>query len=477
MPTSRLRLKTSAVPSRNLPNQKDDHARLERRVNREKSQVSQLTSVPLVNEEINASMDESVEITSEPVNNLSVSNINYNYQNDSIENSTMNQSDDCLCSLVSNCEQESVSAQANEVLSREEEPLESPDVHPDTEDSACEEAVAVADKLKNIVEKGFNVSTKKLSSKDIGVQVDTKYKFIKLIKNEKQLSTVTGIDKFDTLKKIVECVKVATNHKYEKNTCFMKTEDRVVMTYVKLKQNLSYSFLAVIFDCVSVKHLRQIFLETIRVLGRCLEMAIPWPSKEEVSKNIPECFEKFEDTRIVVDCTEIFIQRPKNLCCQILTYSHYKSAQTAKIMTGVTPAGNISFISKPYGGRASDSAIFEQSALVKLLEPRDGVMVDKGFLIEELCNKNQFRFIQPPFLRNKKFSQSDSIISAQIAKARVHVERSNQRIKVFKILGSVMPVALVPYLQDIFTVICGTVNLSAPIIGEDKFMVDEFDVT
>lgn len=72
-------------------------------------------------------------------------------------------------------------------------------------------------------------------------------------------------------------------------------------------------------------------------------------------------------------------------------------AQTGKIMTGVTPGGNISFISKPYGGRVSDSAIVKKSDLVKKLEPKDGVMVDKGFLIDQQCEKNRFRLVQPPF--------------------------------------------------------------------------------
>lgn len=159
----------------------------------------------------------------------------------------------------------------------------------------------------------------------------------------------------------------------------MKTRDRVVMTYIKLKQNISYNLLAVMFSSVSEQHCRRIFLETINVLSKCLKVAILWPSKEELSRNIPQCFKNFEDTRTVLDCTEIYIQRQKILCCLILTYSYYKGRQTAKIMTGVIPGGNISFISKPFGGRASDTAIFEQSGLVDLLEPNDGVMVDKGF--------------------------------------------------------------------------------------------------
>ena len=46
-------------------------------------------------------------------------------------------------------------------------------------------------------------------------------------------------------------------------------------------------------------------------------------------------------------------------------------------MTDVTPAGNISYVSRTYGGR-----------IKKLLQPGDGIMVDKGFTILEECKAN-----------------------------------------------------------------------------------------
>ncbi|OXU21059.1 hypothetical protein TSAR_014565 [Trichomalopsis sarcophagae] len=57
----------------------------------------------------------------------------------------------------------------------------------------------------------------------------------------------------------------------------------------------------------------------------------------------------------------------------------------------------------------------------------------------------------------------ESLLTAKIATARVYIERSNQRIKTFKILGSILPSTLMPLIEDIFIVICGTVNMSAPI--------------
>ncbi|CAD6224064.1 GSCOCG00005463001-RA-CDS, partial [Cotesia congregata] len=38
--------------------------------------------------------------------------------------------------------------------------------------------------------------------------------------------------------------------------------------------------------------------------------------QENILKNIPLCFKNFEGVRVVVDCTEIKIQKPSKLCCQ-----------------------------------------------------------------------------------------------------------------------------------------------------------------
>lgn len=72
-------------------------------------------------------------------------------------------------------------------------------------------------------------------------------------------------------------------------------------------------------------------------------------------------------------------------------------------MTGVSPDGLITYISKPYGGRASDKSIFKQSKLVQKLTPHeDEIMVDKGFSIQDVCSNYAIKMVRPPFLRKKK---------------------------------------------------------------------------
>lgn len=317
--------------------------------------------------------------------------------------------------------------------------------------------------VENPFEKTFN---------DVEVQVETlfiKLSFMDLIKSEENLRTATGIQSYEILDLIVELVYDhygQTMHKTE-----MRLKEKIIMTYVKLKQNLSYSFLAIIFNNCSPRHFQRIFYKTLQMLSEALKPIISWPSKDEISRNLPKVFEGYEDVRVVVDCTEIFIQAPTKLCCQEVVYSNYKSSPTIKIMTGVSPGGVITFISKPFGGRASDTEIFSNSELINLLEDNDGVMCDRGFLIDELCARKRWKLIRPPFLRDKKqFSKSEAILTSQIAKARVHIERSNQRIKTFAMVGETMSVKLVPIVDDIFTVVCATVNLSSPILKDNKFM-------
>lgn len=206
--------------------------------------------------------------------------------------------------------------------------------------------------------------------------------------------------------------------------------------------------------------------------GFFLAPAIYWPSWDEVKENMPICFEDFQNVRIVLDCTEIPVEQVRCLCCRLKTYSQYKRRHTLKFMTAVSPAGLITYISKAYGGRSSDKEIFKQSNILQRLEIyRDHVMVDKGFLIQDLAAEYGIKVIQPPFLKKKvRFSKEEALFNAKVAKARVHIERTNQRIKTFEIFNKTLLHTLIPQIDNIFTIICAIVNLSSSIFADDKFL-------
>lgn len=65
---------------------------------------------------------------------------------------------------------------------------------------------------------------------------------------------------------------------------------------------------------------------------------------------------------------------------------------------------------------------------------------------------------------------NEAVLNQQIASARVHVERAIQRMKLFKILKNRYPRQLFPVINEVLLVAAGIVNLSRPILAEEKFL-------
>lgn len=72
--------------------------------------------------------------------------------------------------------------------------------------------------------------------------------------------------------------------------------------------------------------------------------------------------------------------------------------------------------------------------------------------------------------KNNKLSAQDANYTSEVASARVHVERSIQRIKIFKIFTSKIPVNMLYHIDNIMFIIAGIVNLSNPILSDEKFI-------
>ncbi|XP_062565245.1 uncharacterized protein LOC134227628 isoform X2 [Armigeres subalbatus] len=286
---------------------------------------------------------------------------------------------------------------------------------------------------------------------------------------EKHLTTWTGISSMKLLEVLCAMARTMEDNVYPKSYK-MHITDRIILTLVKVKQNISFSALSTIF-CISPTTAAEYFYHTVQVLAEILGTMIYWPSREEIKQNIPHCFKgKFENVRCILDCTEISITSPNCLNCRIACYSNYKHKRTVKILLGVTPAGLISFCSRAYSGKSSDKFIFNKENFIDKLEKhQDAIMTDKGFAIEKECAEKGIRLHIPPFLREKKLSAEDALLNESIAKARVHVERAISRMKSFGVLqGSIDP-SVLRHIDDIMKIICGIVNLSAPILKDDKF--------
>ena len=86
-----------------------------------------------------------------------------------------------------------------------------------------------------------------------------------------------------------------------------------------------------------------------------------------------------------------------------------------------------------------DKKITKDCGILKLLEPGDQVMADRGFDLEDDLPTGVTLNI-PAFLDGKdQLSAEDEIVTRRIASVRVHAERAIARIKSFRILKQVFP--------------------------------------
>lgn len=67
-------------------------------------------------------------------------------------------------------------------------------------------------------------------------------------------------------------------------------------------------------------------------------------------------------------------------------------------------------------------------------------------------------------------SREDALKNAEIARARVHVERAIQSMRQYEFRHGRIPWPLTPYIDDVLTIIAGLTNLGPPIMNIDKFM-------
>lgn len=238
--------------------------------------------------------------------------------------------------------------------------------------------------------------------------------------------------------------------------------DQLLLVLMKLKLNLTNFDLAIRFN-ICPTQVSRILKKCVPVMAAKFKFLIKWPGKGTILKNLPRSFRpKFRACRVIIDCTEVFIQRPSNLDTRAKTYSNYKNHNTMKFLVGITPYGAISFLSKCYGGRISDKELTAKSGFYNKLEYGDLVMADRGFLIEEELSVHGASLAIPPFTRGKKqLSQREVESARRLSRSRIHVERAIERIKNFQILKHVMPISLIHHADSIVT-ICGALTNLLP---------------
>lgn len=132
--------------------------------------------------------------------------------------------------------------------------------------------------------------------------------------------------------------------------------------------------------------LRHVFKDTL----------LRWPSKAEIQQSMPKSFKRYPTTRVIIDATEFFIEKPTSPSAQKATWSEYKHHNTMKLLVGIAPCGSFTFVSKLWSGSTSDRKITQESGLIELLEDGDNVMADRGFNVRDLLTRKGVELNMPP---------------------------------------------------------------------------------
>ncbi|XP_065658695.1 uncharacterized protein LOC136083219 [Hydra vulgaris] len=247
------------------------------------------------------------------------------------------------------------------------------------------------------------------------LNVGTKEWFV----SDEKVLFYTGLPNMDVFFTLFKFIKSFLLCKRSKLSDFQ----HLSLTLMRLRLNLTLNDLAYRYN-ISSTTASSVFLKTIDVLYLRLKELIIWPDREQLCKTTPMCFRQHFGTRVgvIIDCFEVFIDKPKNALARAQTFSYYKHHNTVKFLIDIAPQGIVSFISKSWGGRVSDKYLTENSGFLSKLLPGDVVMADRGFSIEDSVALYCAEVKVPSFTKGKRqLSSWDVAQTSKIASIRIHI--------------------------------------------------------
>ena len=140
-------------------------------------------------------------------------------------------------------------------------------------------------------------------------------------------------------------------------------ENHLLLVLMKLRHGYFNKDLAFRI-IINVTNISNIFGNYLKALSDILKNVIVWTEREALRRNLPSSFKKTKNCVCIIDCTEVFIERPTILNAWAQTFSNYKSRNTIKYLVGITPSVAVSFLSASWDGRASDREISLKSGFL-----------------------------------------------------------------------------------------------------------------
>ena len=153
--------------------------------------------------------------------------------------------------------------------------------------------------------------------------------------NDKKVVFYTGLCTWGLLMTLFTYIKP---HLHVGGNGTLTPFQRLLITLIRLRLNLQIQDLGYRFN-VHNSTISRVFLRLIDVLHTKLK---PLPDRNSLKKTMPISFRKhFPSCVVIIDCFEIFLDRPTSLLARAQTYSSYKHHNTVKYLIGITPQGTV----------------------------------------------------------------------------------------------------------------------------------------
>lgn len=245
-----------------------------------------------------------------------------------------------------------------------------------------------------------------------------------------------------------------------KKTLDMATEFLITMIWYRL--GLVEEHLSLIFK-VSIPTISRTLITWTQFIYEHSVGLVYMPSKEEVLMNMPLHFINHSNTYRVDDCTEFFLEKPSGLEAQCVTWSEYKHHNTIKCLIGVTPDGQVTYISAGWGGRASDRHIEDKENALAQIPEGMALMADKGFEIQDLVPHGVDVILPPKVSSKSQMSDFEFFATVDVAEPRIVVEMKMEQAKNFRILQTTFPISRICTAEQIIYNCFAFTNLLPPL--------------
>lgn len=142
----------------------------------------------------------------------------------------------------------------------------------------------------------------------------------------------TGLDSWMHLKIFYESIESDLPPNHSKSS--LTKWQFFILTLMKLRLNHSFKDLAYRFD-IGEKTASRIFFSFLRAIYYAVGN-IEWPENEAIRDSMPKSFKKAYGNSVVaiMDCFEVFTEKPADLEISAMLYSFYKSHHTVKFLIG-----------------------------------------------------------------------------------------------------------------------------------------------